>query len=266
MKQEIYFCHIPKTAGKTVSAIFDIVSFNKNKLSKKILVGESYFYRVQRKQHPDYYKYYLKEEYYKLLIKENEWSIAFFHLPISFWKDNLIIDLKKKFTIFLVIRNPYDRIVSVFKFWIAYYKGHKSTEKNSNRFYGKLLRQLEDIFENNFKLTKNNLNKVIRKVLSSQKYKYYLDGHLIPQYKYVYVIINKNLIKIPNVVLRFENFEKDFIKFKNKYANHISNNLVKSIHKNPSSKNLNINDLEDDTKKLIYNYYNIDFKIFGYNE
>lgn len=263
MKKDVFFSHIPKTAGKTVSTIFDKVRIHPK---KKILVGESYFFIVQRKKHPNYYKYYLKEKYYNLLIDKNKWNIAFFHLPISFWKDNLIIDLKKNFIIFLTIRNPYDRIISVFKFWINYYKGHKNTIKNSNRYFGKLLKQLEDIFENNFNLNKNNLNKVINKVLSLKKYKYYLDGHLIPQYKYVYTKINKNLIKIPNVVLRFENFEKDFIKFKNKYVNYIPNNLVKSIHENPTITNLNINDLEDNTKKLIYNYYYVDFKVFRYDK
>ena len=36
------------------------------------------------------------------------------------------MDLKKEKLIFLVVRNPYSKIISVFKFWIKFYLKHKT--------------------------------------------------------------------------------------------------------------------------------------------
>jgi len=199
-----------------------------------------------------------------LISSKNHWNIVFWHIPMSFWKNDILLEYKKNFIIFLTIRNPYDRIVSDFKYWIKFY--YQQKESKLKKHYSELLYQVKEIYENNFELTKKNLNKVIKKLLITNKYKYSLDGHLIPQYKYIYTIIDNKLIKIPNYILKFENLEKDFIKFKKNHLQLIKNNAIKDTHLNPSQSNLDYNSLDNDTKNIIYDYYHVDFKILGYSK
>ena len=274
--KEIYFSHIPKSAGRSLTFIIEEES--EKKLNSTIFIGERYFYKHTIREHKYYYSYYLKNKYLKKFIKFNDnsykynkskthWNIQFWHIPLSFWKNNLLMDLKKEKLIFLVVRNPYSKIISVFKFWIKFYLKHKTG--NFRIQYKNLLKLVENIYENNFDLTPKNMNYIIQKLLSSKKYEYALDGHLIPQYKYIYTVINKKLIKIPDEILRFENLEEDFKKFKNKYLKFIPNNALKKTHLNPTQdKNLNIDEytLTFKTKKLIYNYYKLDFKLLNYSK
>lgn len=271
MKKQIYFSHIPKTAGQT---IVNIIEKESKKKKKNISIGEKYFFQVVFKKYKFYYEHYLQDKYLKKMIKfpdptykysksDNHWNIVFWHLPLSFWKDEILLDLKKKNTIFLTVRNPYDRIVSDFKFWIKFYKAQINGRIKDK--YKNLLLEIKDIYENNFELSEENMNYFIQKVLGSTRYKYKLDGHLIPQHKYIYTIINKKLIKIPDFIIRFENLEDNFINFKKKYANFIPNNAIKSTHINPTqNKSLNISKLTKKSKNLIYNYYRLDFKILNY--
>ena len=129
-----------------------------------------------------------------------------------------------------------------------------------------MLKQIKEIYNNDFSLTKKNLNKIIQKLYKTKKYKYFLDGHLIPQYKYVYTIIDKKLIKIVDNVLYFENYESDIKKFKNKYAPLIKNKDIQNTHLNPSQSNLNILDLTQESKNILYQYFKIDFEVFHYKK
>ena len=264
MKKKIYFSHIPKTAGRTITDIFEEVS----KTNKNYIIGEKIFWSKIKKEHPHYYEYFLKRKYYKQFIKFNNnhhWNISFWHIPLSLWKDDLLMDYKKKYMIFCVIRNPYDRIVSDFKFWIKFYYLHKKSKHE--KYYFALLKQIETIYENNFTLNKKNMNKVIQKLLSTNQYEYALDGHIIPQYKYVYTLINKKLIKIPDLIIYFENLKNELKKYKKIYFPLITNQLIENTHKNPSlNKNLNKLQLTDKTKDLIYNYYKGDFIAFHYEK
>ena len=274
--KELYFSHIPKSAGR--SLVYIVEEESEKKLKEPIYIGEQYFYKYTIRKHKYYYSYYLKNKYLKKFIKfDNEsykynkskthWNIQFWHIPLSFWKNNLLLDLKKNKLIFLVVRNPYSKIISVFKFWIKFYYKHKTG--NFRVQYKNLLNLIENVYENNFDLTPKNMNYIIQKLLSSKKYEYTLDGHLIPQYKYIYTVINNKLIKIPDEILRFENLEEDFKKFKNKYLKFIPNNSLKKTHLNPTQdKNLNIDEytLTFKTKKLIYNYYKLDFKLLNYSK
>tara|TARA_A100001015_G_C15037858_1_gene737513 strand:+ start:1452 stop:2267 length:816 start_codon:yes stop_codon:yes gene_type:complete len=268
--KELYFSHIPKTAGRTINDIFKEIS---KKLKKNIYIGEEYFYQVILKKHKYYYENFLQDKYLRKIVKfdndtykydktKNHWNIKFWHIPLSFWKDEILLKYKKEKIIFIVVRNPYDRIISDFKFWIKFYKLHKNSK--TEKFYSNLLSMIEDIYENDYQLTSVNLNKFVNKVLT-KKYKYSLDGHLIPQHKYAYTVIDNKLIKIPNEILRFENLENDFIKFKKKYIPLITNKAIKETHLNPTqNKDLNNQSLSLKNKNKIYNYYKLDFKIFDY--
>ena len=47
----------------------------------------------------------------------------FWHVPLSFWKPHLLKHIQEKNIIFCVIRNPYERIVSIYNFWLSWYNG-----------------------------------------------------------------------------------------------------------------------------------------------
>ena len=200
------------------------------------------------------------------MIKFNKthWNIVFWHIPLSFWKNEILLEYKKNFTIFLTVRNPYDRIVSDFKYWIKFY--NQQINSKLKKYYLPLLNQIKDIYENNFEISPENMNKIIKKMLTNKKYRYALDGHLIQQYKYIYTMIDGILIKIPNYILKFESLNSNFVKFKKEYMPLIDNNAIKNTHLNPSHSNLDINSLTNDVKNLIFDYYHVDFKILGFKK
>ena len=263
MKNKVYFSHIPKTAGRTIE---EVVYKSGNKIDENYVVGEGYFRKIIRRKYKNYYSHFLKKKYFHMLINfnKNHWNIVFWHIPLSFWKNEILLEYKKKFVIFLTVRNPYDRIVSDFKYWIKFY--HQQINSKLKKHYLPLLNQIKDIYENNFDVSPENMNKVITKLLSDKKYMYSLDGHLLHQYKYIYTIIDNTLIKIPDYIIRFENLNNNFTKFKKEYMPLISNNAIKNTHLNPSQSNISASSLTNNVKNLIYNYYQIDFKILGYKK
>ena len=180
-----------------------------------------------------------------------------------FWKDEIIKEFKDKYNIFCIIRDPYERIVSDFKFWIKFYKNQSFGRLK--HYYKNLLDNIYNIYNNNFEVNQINLNRIITKLLSNKKFKYALDGHLIPQYKYVFKKIDNKNIQIPNKILRFENLNDDFNKFKNKYSDYIEDDIILNIHKNKTDSSSLLDLLYPETKNLIYNYYKKDFLYFGYS-
>ena len=111
-------------------------------------------------------------------------------------------------------------------------------------------------YKKNNNPSKENLNKFIKKIpnlIQGKKIKH--DGHLLPQYKY---LENTN-IKSENI-LKFENLNEDFDNFC------LRNNLP--IHKlsqnNKTISKLSVEDLDQESKDIIYKIYEKDFKDFGY--
>lgn len=130
-------------------------------------------------------------------------------------------------TTFCVVRNPYTKIVSAYKY---------ANGKNS---------------------TKEGLNNFVKEKLGNFKENKYWNGcHILPQYKYTH-----EGVKCDNI-LHFENLDNDFEKLMkdNNYPN------IKLPKNNKSVKKLSEDDLDRESIDLINKVYHKDFKYFNYSK
>ena len=137
---------------------------------------------------------------------------------------------KKDDELFCVVRNPYDKIISAYK------------------------------YANGKRASKEGLNTFIKDKLTHFKKNERWNGcHILPQYKYTH-----GNIKCDHI-LKFENLENDLKKLNENYENKNINNI--KLEKNNKSKSkLNTNDLTQESKDLIYKVYKKDFELFGYKK
>ena len=195
--KKLMFIHIPKTAGTSVEAYG-----KKNKI-----------------------KWGRHIKYPRPIKKINT---PYWHIPPKYFKKQNSPYKDKK--LFAIVRNPYDRIVSEYKY-------------------------RKEIFTKNKKKTnKNDLNKFIHGIESKyKKNKFCLDGHLIPQNEF----IDSNTI-----VLKLENLDKEFPKLMKEYG--YPEEILPKSYK--TSKNVSKKDLDKKSINIINKIYHQDFKDLGYTK
>lgn len=237
--KQIYFIHIPKTAGTSIEHIF---------YEKGGCVSSCFFRKLQRNE---------------ILENKNYNNVSLWHIPLQYFKQKFFNDVVSKHILFTVVRNPYKRIVSDFKFWIQFYNArHKNIKRKLSYIEKHLLGQIKKIYENNFTLDKQNLNIFINNALSNDKYMISLDGHLIPMH---YYLVDKNGDDISNVnILKHENLNNDFNDFIKKHNVDIPTNVTRTYKSNVSDNVLSINDINDENIRLINDIYKKDFDRFSY--
>ncbi len=239
--KELYFIHIPKTAGMSIANMFY------NELDYQIGYGY-YKYKNKHIKSEDILANKFK---IKRILDINTW-----HIPFSFLNKKYMNYILNKYTIFVIIRNPFDRIISEYGFWIKFYNNNK------HKYHAKdILKMLKEIYET-LEVNPTNLNKFIHTILDD-KYKYHLDGHLIPMYKYIYI---KKDNKLMCDILRYENLNNDFNRYIDSYNIKLPKDSLLKTHVNISGTQLTRKHLDNKSIKLIQEYYKKDFELFGYDK
>ena len=189
----LFFIHIPKNAGTSIEDV-----------AKKHNINWGRFYSFN-----------INDKYKKC----SKW-----HIPPKYYEN----DYKNK-KLFCIVRNPYTRIVSEFKY------SHQGEQNKEN--LNKWIKSLPHEFNNN---------------------KFLNDCHLLPQTEFIKNkddSINKEI-----EILRFENLNIDFKNLLNKY----NYKDMKLPMNNKSKVNLTHRDLNNESKNIIKKIYKTDFETFDY--
>lgn len=157
--------------------------------------------------------------------------------------DNLVDSSLNKRTprFFVVVRNPYDRLISAY-----YMKYNGNDHNNATAMNGWFHEQLQQ---------RNETTCSPSCLLSSAAY------HLIPQFDFIW----NNGTKMVHHVLRFENLHQDFQKLRKLYSYLPTNLTIPQVQVNPRHNwaILNRTHLSQDTLKLIHSKYEKDFGLGG---
>lgn len=243
------FIHIPKTAGTSIEEILYLNNYKDSRPQKALKK-----YRSSQILKPKYS--YLS-------------NISKHHLPLSFYQSSLQYKFKRDYYLFAVVRNPFQRIISDFRFWISqFYPEHYKSNIQKNR---NLCLEIKKIIPN-LTVNSENLNLFVHYVLGDEYYNFsLLDGHLIPMHYYTH---KKKKIKkdgkyefIPLCeILKFESLNKDFNKLIERLDLRIPlNNIQTILHNKSSGQELFINNLDSKSINLIRRRYVNDFKLFKYS-
>lgn len=238
----ILFIHIPKTGGMTIEAI--LKKYDYNEMVPRVFLRK-------------YKSYELLKDKYSYINRNSK-----YHYPITFYKKNLEYKFKRDKMLFTIVRNPYYRIISDFRFWISEFcPNHKNSEK---KHMLELVKDVESIIPDLI-LNKETLNKFIHHVLDDKNFNFsMLDGHLIPMHLFTHSFVFSRY-QSHCTILRFEHLTKDFNNFIRKVNLKIPENSTDSIFRNVSrGPKFTINDLDPLSMKLIQEKYALDFKLFNY--
>ena len=143
---------------------------------------------------------------------------------------------------FVVVRNPYDRVISEYNCFFYGYQGPNHDDL--------------DVFN---KWIKRNVKLITRR----------LQGHMLPQPYYAY---DANGTKIVDHILRYENLAEEFDDLMREYGIPITmppktNTTVRHTYSNKALETKRIfkaRDLMAANIKLINHVYGLDFEYFGY--
>ena len=214
----LQFVHIPKNAGTSIELI-----------GKKhnILWG---FQRMEKEGLSKSSKDYFKS---KLPWVDKVTGVKYEHTDVYPWHrtpDDVLDMYPKNVKLFAVVRNPYTKIVSAYK----YNQGKNSNKKGLNIWVQEHLYKYK--FDDN--------------------YKHYNSNHILEQNAFTH---GKRKV---DYILKLENLEQDFQNLMNNYSS--NNNIFKIEKGNSSNNNVSIKDLDTTSINLINDVYYKDFKLYNY--
>lgn len=213
----LYLIHIPKAAGTAVEEI--CYTYGE-------CVGQCYTNRHHSMRPID-------EKYYKM----SPW-----HVPLQYFSKNKVKEIYESHIIFAIVRNPYDRILSDFRFWHDYYELRPELQKD--KYHKFLIKNLK------------NINTFVDTGINTLHY----DGHFIPMAEFIDE--SENI-----TILRHESLNKDFNKFLTDNSIDIPQDLLKipTVNVSKSHRSISIKDFSKSSLKKINKIYKNDFIRFKYN-
>lgn len=215
----VTFIHIPKNAGSSIE-----YTGYKNGYRW----GKYYFYNFKIVYIVDKLVIFFKTNYTSALPFGIPLVPRFLkpihHIPINYKKSKKLINNKVSF---MVVRNPYNKILSNYKF-----------------FYKEKKIDINEFVKNNILGLKNN-----------NKTKEYTNYFFIPQHEYL--LHNTE-------VLKFENLHTDFKEFCKRH--NLKDMELSKINVSNNKNVANIKGLNAETLKLINEFYSKDFELFGYKK
>ena len=150
--------------------------------------------------------------------------------------NKLPLDIREKYDWFLIVRNPYTRIVSEMNCKFA------SNWNNRLKHH-----------------SKEQLNELLRKKIKQRFEPQHMTGHFIEQHLYLNTEDDPT-IKIH--VLKYENLNREFNELMDKY--NLSVDLTKERCNVSTNRIFELEDLDKESKKLIQEVYKHDFVLFNY--
>jgi hypothetical protein len=155
-------------------------------------------------------------------------AVNVWHCPLSMFK---LGNPYQNYKVFTVVRNPFDRVVSNFGCpFISKQRKWGNTPVELNEWIPILLSEL-------------------------RKDPYLYDGHFIPQVNYVFNARKRRMVQ---EIIKFENLERDFAKLMK--ANGLSLRLDR--HDNRQKKSVTSADISHQNRRLLFQYYKMDFAHF----
>lgn len=251
LKPPLQFIHIPKTGGSSITenAMMHNISwgycrfeaFDKcpdlqpDKSSQRFSMVLHEYNDKNRRLHPD-------------SVITVPW-----HYPLPFIVDafkelNIVseyADPYKDCDTFTVVRNPYERMISEYYYRASFRMSFAQANKEGN-FNAKLTKHLDE----------------------AKKDYFYMDGHFIPQFDFVYDVVNAYVDgrprRIVTHVLKYENLQEDFEKLMKLYDLNVTIR-ERSNARNETAK-LKITNINQKNRRTIESLFAKDFEEFGYEK
>lgn len=171
---------------------------------------------------------------------------------------DFLVNPYAKYEMFVVVRDPYARMISEFRCPWWGYGGMWGPGPGWKDNGGSVMQWNET---KRAEATADDLNAWLQEKLrdgaARPPFHY---GHFIPQYLYIFDQNGKRLIQKENV-LRAEHLGEDFETFRKRH--NVTGDSLKRIN-DSDMKTFKVSDLTEGTRKLIEEEYSEDFKRFGY--
>lgn len=267
---ELEFLHITKTGGTSVEDLGRRLGFDWGFNDRKHL--EPYFLETIQGS--------------EIGCHSAEW-----HWPKQAFKKNPYLKCKSDAACtkktFTVVRHPFSRVVSEFNWEVNYYNGMKERDEQSaeSALFWNAIKELglaKVDLNSSHALNRYLQNKLTVAIMNENKHelkkKHVVNGssnmfcsHYKRQCEYVYPFCNAwSRLKVVDHVLTHENLENDMKNLllqynfvKRNLRSRTENKVLKKLNSSPQS--LNCSHLNDETRKLILEYYIDDFRMFNYS-